>query len=379
MGYVEQRKTRYRGVFRHPVTGRKISETFDFRYEAEGWVVVAEARARAAAELAGLPVEAEVVAGPSAAQGGPADSRITVADHCRDLIDRRAGRLADATRRGYETHRRGLLETGIGDRALAELRRSDVELWQTRQTRAGVGRSTINARLKLLRMVTADAKAELLVEHDPAAGVDYLTTDMRADRTLTRAEETRLLVAAEAPLDVAVLVALDAGLRWSEVYGLTTDSITGRYVTVRQINERTTRRIRYYPKGHRSRVVPMTHRLTEAIGPVVAAAGPGGLLFTSTTGGIVNYESWRRLRWSPALDRAELDAPRPGFHALRHTYGTRLAAAGVPRSEIAVLMGHADEETTARYIHAGDDGRRLELVEDALGAPASTRHRGTGA
>jgi len=30
-------------------------------------------------------------------------------------------------------------------------------------------------------------------------------------------------------------------------------------------------------------------------------------------------------------------------------------------------MGHADEETTARYIHAGDDGRRLALVRGALG------------
>lgn len=383
MGYIETRPNgRVRGVFRHPVTGRRISETFEFAYEAEGWVVVAEQRAKAAAALAEAPgVE------PGLLEPGPdlattvKQNTTTVAAHAEALIDRRT--LADATERGYRTHRRGLIATGMGDRQLATLKRSEVEAWVTKQAKAGVGRSTINARLKLLRMVTADAKAELIIDHDPGAGVDYLTTDMRADRIVSRGEETRLLVACEAPLDVAVLAALDAGLRWSEVYGLAVDSINGRYITVRQINERTTRKIRRYPKGHRERVVPMTERLADALAPVVAEArargGAEALLFVSATGGVVNYESWRRLRWDAARDRAGLAAPRPGFHSLRHTYGSRLAAAGVPRSEIAKLMGHADEETTARYIHAGDDGRRLELVEAALGAATAGHAVGAGA
>ena len=46
------------------------------------------------------------------------------------------------------------------------------------------------------------------------------------------------------------------------------------------------------------------------------------------------------------------------FHDLRHTFGTRLADAGVDVVKIKELMGHASIVTTMRYIHATDQGQR---------------------
>ncbi len=46
------------------------------------------------------------------------------------------------------------------------------------------------------------------------------------------------------------------------------------------------------------------------------------------------------------------------FHDLRHTFGTRLADAGVDVVKIKELMGHASIVTTMRYIHATDQGKR---------------------
>ena len=46
------------------------------------------------------------------------------------------------------------------------------------------------------------------------------------------------------------------------------------------------------------------------------------------------------------------------FHDLRHTFGTRLADAGVDVVKIKELMGHASIVTTMRYIHATDKGKR---------------------
>ena len=46
------------------------------------------------------------------------------------------------------------------------------------------------------------------------------------------------------------------------------------------------------------------------------------------------------------------------FHDLRHTFGTRLADAGVDVVKIKELMGHASIVTTMRYIHATDHGGR---------------------
>ena len=42
------------------------------------------------------------------------------------------------------------------------------------------------------------------------------------------------------------------------------------------------------------------------------------------------------------------------FHDLRHTFGTRLADAGVDVVKTKELMGHASIVTTMRYLHATD-------------------------
>src|SRR6476620_275587 len=50
------------------------------------------------------------------------------------------------------------------------------------------------------------------------------------------------------------------------------------------------------------------------------------------------------------------------FHDLRHTFGTRLADAGVDVVKIKELIGHASIMTTMRYIHATDQGKRGAIV-----------------
>jgi integrase len=290
-------------------------------------------------------------------------------------VDRRAGRLAQATRSNYRHHIAALTAEGLGGRPLNVVKRSDVERWQTEGVAAGTGKPTLNARLKVLGMIYRDAMAEIpeAVTHNPTTGVAPLTLDIKPDRVLTAAEETALLAAAGPDNRLPVLLALDAGLRWSEAFGLPEDAVMGDYLVVRQVVERDTGALRHYPKGHRARVVPLTPRLAGELRAAAAAArkarGAGALLFVSEVGGTVDYFNYRHRTYRPMVRAAKIK-PAPGFHALRHTYGTRLADASVPRAEIAVLMGHADEETTKRYIHAGDDGRRLALVRGALAKSA---------
>jgi integrase len=40
------------------------------------------------------------------------------------------------------------------------------------------------------------------------------------------------------------------------------------------------------------------------------------------------------------------------FHALRHTFGTWLARAGVNQPLIQTLLGHSDSDSTQKYVHA---------------------------
>jgi integrase len=58
--------------------------------------------------------------------------------------------------------------------------------------------------------------------------------------------------------------------------------------------------------------------------------------------------------------------PALGFHDLRHTFGTRMAAAGVPLRTLQEWMGHRDFKTTLVYAdyHPRDD--EVALVDRAL-------------
>jgi integrase len=396
---------RYQSGFRHPVTKRHITKTFDYEWEAEAWAVHEESKALemiTAPEVTG----AAVIGVTPAVWHGP-----TIADYGRAYLDRRAGMLARNTRNKYASFLTGMAtpvgKTGdLTAHPIGTLKRAEVEQWITDSINAGVGRPTINGRLSLLRQLYADltADGDAPIQRDPTHGIKKLTEDLDDDRILKPSEEVRLLAAADDQLRLAILVALDAGLRWQEVYALRAGAIfsiegpdkqtEADFISVHRVidgNE-----IRAYPKGKRKRNVATTLRLAEALAEVIKDKDDDDPLFPGAGGNPVDYDNWSKRVWAPTLYRVGLAErievptsplrvrktgpnagtpimqvryqPEIGFHGLRHTYGSRLAAKGVPTREIARLMGHAQFRTTERYIHAGDDGRRLSLVREVLGA-----------
>jgi integrase len=58
-------------------------------------------------------------------------------------------------------------------------------------------------------------------------------------------------------------------------------------------------------------------------------------------------------RFKKAGQRAGLRPVR--FHDLRHTFGTRMAAAGAPLRAIQEWMGHTDSRTTSLYADYAPD------------------------
>ena len=66
-----------------------------------------------------------------------------------------------------------------------------------------------------------------------------------------------------------------------------------------------------------------------------------------------------------ALEAAHLDE-RHRFHDLRHTFGTRMAAAGVPLRTLQEWMGHRDIATMQRYADYAPSAREAEMVAAAF-------------
>ena len=54
------------------------------------------------------------------------------------------------------------------------------------------------------------------------------------------------------------------------------------------------------------------------------------------------------------------------FHDLRHTFGTRMAAAGVAMRTLQEWMGHRDIATTQRYSDYAPSAREAEMVAAAF-------------
>ncbi len=69
--------------------------------------------------------------------------------------------------------------------------------------------------------------------------------------------------------------------------------------------------------------------------------------------------------------RAEVARPPKPIHCLRHTFGTVMARR-VPLPVLRDLMGHADVQTTLRYIDVGEDQKRDAIAAVFGSAVAAT-------
>jgi integrase len=68
-------------------------------------------------------------------------------------------------------------------------------------------------------------------------------------------------------------------------------------------------------------------------------------------------------RFKEARDRAKLRKVR--FHDLRHSFGTMMAAQGVPIRTLQEWMGHRDLSTTQIYVDYAPSEREAEYVGTA--------------
>jgi integrase len=111
------------------------------------------------------------------------------------------------------------------------------------------------------------------------------------------------------------------------------------------------------PKSVRSsRAVPLADLLAAELDRHFQRSGFHGdddLVFAHPVLGTVLDSSKLRKRFLAAARRAGLRHVR--FHDLRHTFGTRMAAAGAPLRVIQEWMGHSDYRTTCIYADYAPD------------------------
>ena len=131
------------------------------------------------------------------------------------------------------------------------------------------------------------------------------------------------------------------------------------------------------PKSRRStRSVPMADAVAGELERLFQAStrqDDNDLVFADPlTGGPLDKAAIVR-RYRRALKAARLDETHR-FHDLRHTFGTRMAAAGVPMRTLQEWLGHRDHKTTERYADYAPSAREAGMIARAFGevAPVSS-------
>jgi integrase len=205
-----------------------------------------------------------------------------------------------------------------------------------------------------------------------------------ADRPVIKKTETRIKFLEQSELEKVVLTsypkdafgaieptlyltAAMTGLRQGELLGL-------RWRDV-DFDARRVRVVAPYVRGEfndpksegSGRSVPMAERVSDALSVLREHSlyrTDGELVFAHPESGQPLDRSKLVRRFKDALQRAEVR--RVTFHELRHTFGTRMAAAGVPLRTIQHWMGHADAKTTQVYAHYQPSDTEAETIEKAF-------------
>jgi integrase len=123
------------------------------------------------------------------------------------------------------------------------------------------------------------------------------------------------------------------------------------------------------PKSKRStRSVPMADEVggePERLFQQSRFQGDGDLVFAHPATGEPLPKANIMRRFRAALRAAGLDDSHV-FHDLRHTFGTRMAAAGVPMRTLQEWLGHRDLATTQIYADYAPSAREAEMVASAF-------------
>lgn len=264
-------------------------------------------------------------------------------------------------RRGKQLIIDNQLAAHFGHLRLDALRQEHVGAFVAAQLAKPVKPKTINNRLAVLSSLIKYAVTNGVISKPK--GLKFKIAAMRGGVVaVPMADVDQLVAAATDPvIRVGVLLAAEAGLRTGEIRGLQWTDIKDGEITIRRALDTDTGEV-ITPKHDKTRTVPLSDRLVDEL-RALARRGlwvltlPDGLPLSYREGGGL-YERILALYAAAGVSRP----PKP-IHCLRHTFGTELAARGVPLPVIQELMGHAMIETTRQYIHVNDQQKRGAIAD----------------
>lgn len=264
----------------------------------------------------------------------------------------------------------------FGKLRLPQITADRIEDFKEERLAAGVGPATVNRDLAVLRRMLRIAERKRFIARSPFAEVELLEerSIRRKPHIATYDEEERILAVADPHIRALAALILETGLRSNrEALVLKWDDIDFQTDTIRVRESKTAAGVRNVPLSARCKAELLLWR--NRVGPKFSP-----YVFPNVRNPDRHLTQIRR-SWVKALKLAGI--PYFWLYNLRHTFASRLSAAGVSDLFVAQMMGHSSPSIVHTYAKAIDEYRRdairkMESLRpqperDLPMSPASTR------
>src|SRR5687767_5727496 len=337
MGFIEKRSGGYRARYRNPV-GRLTSKTFTRKADAERFV---------------REMEVDLDRGTWI---DPAGSQLALAHWAEEFLSL-ARRLSPSTQQTYRRDLTRYILPRFGAYRLGRLPADEIEHWLNDEVAAGIAPSSVHRHYRTLRRVLQVAVEKEKIPANPCDRVQPPHVPAREMVFLTWEEAVDLAEAMHERYRALMYLAVDSGMRWSELVGL-----RRRSVDLRRGKVRVTEQLIRLGAGEWLRKEPKTPSSVRSItiSPETTAILMGhlerfgtpdldGLVFTNGAGNPLISSSFWQHYFRPAQRGAGLSCR---FHDLRHTSVALAIAEGAHPKAIQTRMGHSSINVTLdRYGH----------------------------
>ena len=307
-------------------------------------------------------------------------------------IEKHSGNKSSSFER-YESIFRNYVEgTDLGILPVSDIKKLSLQNYYNALNKKGKSNSQIKNLHKLLNKFFGYAETEGYIIKNPCKGLkiqkndeeDLIDDEDEVIETFTKEEIKKIvsILSKNNKIRYITMFALFTGIRQGELLALKKEDVQNDIVkinktvkTVKVFDDKDNTKSHYEikvtkPKTKTSnREVPIPDilkselkRLEILIAKEKLKLGEAytenELLFPSETGTYIDAKNLRR-SWERILNNAGV--PKKKFHALRHTYATRLFENGTSILTVSRLLGHSSIKTTEIYTHVLEDIKKEEV------------------
>jgi integrase len=200
MGFIEKRSGGYRARYRDPL-GRLTSKTFTRKADAERWTKEMEVAIERGDWL------------------DPRNAQVPLATWAEEYLSL-ARRLSPSTQETYERDLRKYILPRFGAYRIGRLPADEIENWLNDEVAAGVAPSSVHRHYRLLRRMLQVAVQKQKLQANPCDRVEPPRVPKTEMTFLSWEQAVDLAEAHQERYRTMIYLAVDSGMRWSELIGL---------------------------------------------------------------------------------------------------------------------------------------------------------------